>query len=48
MVSPTIVLMRGWHWGRAAESFGEDPYLTAEMLVPELQGDFRVIRSSRF
>jgi beta-glucosidase len=37
MVSPTIVLMRGWHWGRAAESFGEDPYLTAEMLVPELQ-----------
>ncbi|HEV3215066.1 MAG TPA: glycoside hydrolase family 3 N-terminal domain-containing protein, partial [Vicinamibacterales bacterium] len=37
MVSPTIVLMRGWHWGRAAESFGEDPFLTAEMLVPELQ-----------
>ena len=37
MISPTIVLMRGWRWGRAAESFGEDPYLTTELLVPELQ-----------
>jgi beta-glucosidase len=36
ITAPTIVLMRTWRWGRAAESFGEDPYLTAEMVIPEL------------
>ncbi|HVW85769.1 MAG TPA: glycoside hydrolase family 3 C-terminal domain-containing protein [Bryobacteraceae bacterium] len=33
---PTINLARTWHWGRTAETFGEDPYLTAEMAVPEI------------
>jgi len=46
MVSPTIVLMRGWHWGRAAESFGEDPYLTAECSCQSCRR-FRDTRSSR-
>ena len=38
VTGPTINLMRTWHWGRAAETFGEDPYLMGEMVVPEIQG----------
>jgi beta-glucosidase len=37
-LGPTINLLRTWHWGRSAETFGEDPYLTAEMVVPEIIG----------
>lgn len=33
---PMINLARTWHWGRMADTFGEDPYLTAEMVVPEI------------
>ena len=28
--------MRTWHWGRNGETFSEDPYLTAEIAVPEI------------
>lgn len=38
VTGPTINLMRTWHWGRAAETFGEDPYLMGEMVVPEILG----------
>lgn len=38
VLGPTINLLRTWHWGRAAETFGEDPYLMGEMVVPEIQG----------
>jgi len=31
---PTINLLRTWRWGRAAESYGEDPYLMAELTTP--------------
>jgi len=33
---PMINLTRTWHWGRTADTFGEDPYLTAEMVVSEV------------
>jgi len=33
---PMINLTRTWHWGRTADTFGEDPYLTAEMAVAEI------------
>jgi len=33
---PMININRTWHWGRMADTFGEDPYLTAEMVVPEI------------
>jgi beta-glucosidase len=36
MTGPTINLLRTWHWGRAAETFSEDPYLMAELAVPEI------------
>jgi beta-glucosidase len=33
---PMININRTWHWGRTADTFGEDPFLTAEMIVPEI------------
>ncbi len=38
VLGPTVNLLRTWHWGRSAETFGEDPYLTSEMAVPEILG----------
>jgi len=38
VLGPTINLLRTWHWGRSAETFGEDPYLMSEMVVPEIAG----------
>lgn len=38
VLGPTINLLRTWHWGRSAETFGEDPYLMSEMVVPEITG----------
>ena len=35
-VFPMININRTWHWGRMADTFGEDPLLTAEMVVPEI------------
>jgi beta-glucosidase len=26
------------YWGRAAETFGEDPYLTSQMAIAEVKG----------
>jgi len=36
ILGPTINLARTWHWGRAPESFGEDPYLMTELSTPEI------------
>jgi beta-glucosidase len=36
ILGPTVNLTRTWHWGRAAESFGEDPYLMTELSTPEM------------
>ncbi len=36
ILGPTVNLTRTWHWGRAAESFGEDPYLMTELSTPEI------------
>ena len=38
VLGPTVNLLRTWHWGRAAETFGEDPYLMSELVVPEIEG----------
>lgn len=38
VLGPTVNLLRTWHWGRSAETFGEDPYLMSEMVVPEVAG----------
>src|SRR5579862_1144676 len=37
-LGPTINLLRTWHWGRSAETFGEDPFLMGEMVKPEIDG----------
>ncbi|MDE3197240.1 MAG: hypothetical protein KGN84_12900, partial [Acidobacteriota bacterium] len=37
ILGPTINLARTWHWGRAPESFGEDPYLMTELSAPEIE-----------
>jgi beta-glucosidase len=36
ILGPTVNLARTWHWGRAPESFGEDPYLMTELATPEI------------
>ena len=33
---PMININRTWHWGRTADTFGEDPFLTSEMVVSEV------------
>ncbi|MFC1494835.1 glycoside hydrolase family 3 protein [Thermodesulfobacteriota bacterium] len=35
---PTVNLIRSWHGGRSAETFGEDPFHMAELVVPEITG----------
>jgi len=34
---PLININRTWHWGRSADTYGEDPYLTGEMTVSEVK-----------
>jgi len=34
---PMININRTWHWGRTADTYGEDPYLTGEMTVREVE-----------
>lgn len=36
--SPMVDISRDSRWGRIAESFGEDPYLTGELAVAMMQG----------
>ena len=36
--APTINIVRSPLWGRAAETFGEDPFLTSQLAVPEIEG----------
>lgn len=36
IIAPTLNIMRTWHWGRSAETFGEDPYLTGQMAAAEV------------
>ncbi len=38
IIGPTLNLMRTWHWGRSAETYGEDPYLAGEMAAAEVEG----------
>jgi beta-glucosidase len=35
-LGPTMNLIRTWHGGRSAETYGEDPYLIGELAVPEI------------
>jgi len=37
-LGPTINLIRSWHGGRSAETFGEDPFHMSELVVPEIIG----------
>ena len=36
IVGPTLNIMRTWHWGRSAETFGEDPFLNGQMAAAEI------------
>jgi beta-glucosidase len=36
IIGPTLNIMRSWHWGRSAETYGEDPFLTGEMASAEI------------
>ena len=36
IIGPTLNIMRTWHWGRSAETYGEDPLLTGEMASAEI------------
>ena len=36
LVGPTLNIMRTWHWGRSAETFGEDPFLNSQMAAAEV------------
>ena len=38
LAAPTINIVRSPLWGREAESFGEDPYLTSQLVAPEIRG----------
>ncbi len=38
IIAPTLNIMRTWHWGRSAETFGEDPFLTGQMAAAEVAG----------
>ena len=38
IIGPTLNIMRTWHWGRSAETYGEDPFLTGEMASAEVSG----------
>lgn len=36
-LGPTLNILRTWHWGRSAETFGEDPFLTGELATAEVR-----------
>jgi beta-glucosidase len=36
IIAPTLNIMRTWHWGRSAETYGEDPFLNGEMASAEV------------
>ncbi len=36
IIGPTLNIMRTWHWGRSAETYGEDPLLNGEMASAEI------------
>lgn len=36
--APTINILRTPYWGRAFEGFGEDPFLTSQLVVPWIEG----------
>ena len=36
IVGPTLNIMRTWHWGRSAETFGEDPFLNGQLVAAEV------------
>ncbi|WP_162601545.1 glycoside hydrolase family 3 C-terminal domain-containing protein [Occallatibacter savannae] len=36
IIAPTLNIMRTWHWGRSAETFGEDPFLNGQMASVEV------------
>jgi beta-glucosidase len=38
VLGPAMDLTRTWHFGRSTESFGEDPYLAASIVAPEVAG----------
>ncbi len=38
LFAPTINIVRTPLWGREAETLGEDPFLTASLVAPEVQG----------
>jgi beta-glucosidase len=37
LLGPAMDIARTWHFGRTPESFGEDPFLAASLVVPEVQ-----------
>ncbi len=37
-LGPTVNIVRDPRWGRAFESYGEDPYLSGQMAVADIQG----------
>jgi beta-glucosidase len=37
MIGPAMDIARTWHFGRIPESFGEDAFLAASMVAPEVQ-----------
>ena len=36
-LGPTVNILRTPKWGRAAETFGEDPYLSGQIVAPEIR-----------
>jgi beta-glucosidase len=38
IIGPTLNLMRTWHWGRSAETYGEDPFLAGALATEEVKG----------
>jgi len=51
IIGPTLNIMRTWHWGRSAETYGEDPFLTGEMASAEtaaLQSHFVIAMLKHF
>jgi beta-glucosidase len=38
VLGPAMDMTRTWHFGRSTESFGEDPFLGARLVAPEVAG----------
>jgi beta-glucosidase len=38
LLGPTVNVVRSPRWGREAETLGEDPYLTGQLVAPEVRG----------